>query len=412
VSEHVHDRLSPFLDGELPPHERQEVEGHLESCAECAALLEDLAAVDALARDLPMPTPDAGAEAFAARVRARIAATRPRRRLMLPTWGWAAAAVLLLAVVTPLTLRERGSPAVSQAPARGDGARLEQAPAPAAAPPVTVVPLQDAREEDASADTRAPSPERRQNAAEGKAVARSRRDAPESGLAVPSSPDAVGEALGSAPEMQQPHPAPQVSREGFARAPEPAPPAAAPAKKREDHSGDKAAAFSAPAVPPPPPATPPAARDEALEEAVVATERHAEREKAAQGTRAGAAAAAGSPPPAPPGGRAKGSGADLGVSGRLEKDGGGTEAKLPYTSVAQARGAREAWRARAGELKVGPAADEARVRTIEAGLAAWQLSKDDRDRRVVDRDIADYLRRDDAVQAERVRSLRQGLAPR
>ena len=37
VSEHVRERLSAFLDGELPSAERAEVEAHLESCPECAA---------------------------------------------------------------------------------------------------------------------------------------------------------------------------------------------------------------------------------------------------------------------------------------------------------------------------------------------------------------------------------------
>ena len=49
---HPHDRLSAFLDGELPAPERAEVEGHLRTCAECARALEDLAAVDAMARSL------------------------------------------------------------------------------------------------------------------------------------------------------------------------------------------------------------------------------------------------------------------------------------------------------------------------------------------------------------------------
>ena len=39
---HPHDRLSAFLDGELAPPERAEVEGHLRTCAECARSLEDL----------------------------------------------------------------------------------------------------------------------------------------------------------------------------------------------------------------------------------------------------------------------------------------------------------------------------------------------------------------------------------
>jgi hypothetical protein len=87
-------------------------------------------------------------------------------------------------------------------------------------------------------------------------------------------------------------------------------------------------------------------------------------------------------------------------------------AKPPFASVAAARQARDAWRAYVGTQPAGPRADQARVRTIEAGLAAWELSREEQDRTVLRRDIAEYLGRRDAVQAERVRAIRRRLEPR
>jgi hypothetical protein len=81
-------------------------------------------------------------------------------------------------------------------------------------------------------------------------------------------------------------------------------------------------------------------------------------------------------------------------------------------TVESARKAREAWRGYVAAQPAGPRADVARVRTIEAGMAAWQLSREEQDRVVVLRDIAAYLDRRDSRQAERVRSLRQRIEPR
>jgi len=49
--------LSEFLDGGLPPSEREEVEAHLQECADCNALLGDLSAVRLRARSLPLRQP-------------------------------------------------------------------------------------------------------------------------------------------------------------------------------------------------------------------------------------------------------------------------------------------------------------------------------------------------------------------
>ena len=42
VNEHVGDRLSGYLDGELTQQQRQKVELHLDQCAQCSKLLVDL----------------------------------------------------------------------------------------------------------------------------------------------------------------------------------------------------------------------------------------------------------------------------------------------------------------------------------------------------------------------------------
>ncbi len=49
---HWTDRLSDYLDGELPPAERNSLEAHLENCAECARVLEELRAVVSRTRGL------------------------------------------------------------------------------------------------------------------------------------------------------------------------------------------------------------------------------------------------------------------------------------------------------------------------------------------------------------------------
>jgi len=53
------ERLSEYLDGEMDRSERASLEGHLEECAECAAVLADLKRVRARARELcPVPVPE------------------------------------------------------------------------------------------------------------------------------------------------------------------------------------------------------------------------------------------------------------------------------------------------------------------------------------------------------------------
>jgi hypothetical protein len=49
------ERLSEYLDGELDRSDRETLEAHLQQCAECARVLEDLGKVRAQAREMPRP---------------------------------------------------------------------------------------------------------------------------------------------------------------------------------------------------------------------------------------------------------------------------------------------------------------------------------------------------------------------
>lgn len=136
MSGHERERLSAWLDGELAPADRAQVDAHLAACEECSAFLAELEAADRAAASLPAEAPDGHFDGFAARVRGRIEAeaarARPRR---LPAWAWAAAAALVLAVVTPLTLRQpRPGPTAAPVATAPDGplARESAVPTPAA----------------------------------------------------------------------------------------------------------------------------------------------------------------------------------------------------------------------------------------------------------------------------------------
>jgi hypothetical protein len=70
------------------------------------------------------------------------------------------------------------------------------------------------------------------------------------------------------------------------------------------------------------------------------------------------------------------------------------------------RDLRERWRAYVASFPRGAHADEARVRTIEAGLEAWKTGGTHEDAAVFEQDRAAYLERTDALQRERVLELR------
>jgi hypothetical protein len=367
--------------------------------------------VDALARDLPVPAPAEGFDAFPARVRARIAA-HPRRRVVLPVWGWAVAATLLLAVVTPLTLVTLQRP--REAPATVPAVSAPAVSAPAATTLAPLESMKEARAEVVTRDARTSEPQQKAKADEAKVLAR-RQDAPALKDTASSTTGTVGGVLGGTSGVEQAAPArPQVPAPGGKNAYAQATPAPetmaqavtvtqAPEKKRQAGAGDRAG-FSAPAAAPAAPeASPPA------QEAERAADKLAKREKGVivreEVTVAGEDATVGyaaKPTPAP----------ERTLNGRLEGMGDLSLAKPPFASVAAARQARDAWRAYVGTQPLGPGADEARVRIIEAGLAAWELSREEPDRTVLRRDIAEYLARRDAAQAERVRALRRRLEPR
>jgi len=99
------DRLSEYLDDELDPAERADIERHLASCAECASALADLRAVVARAAALP-PRPPAsdlwpGIEPRLAMTQRVVAAFRPRSaRLVSFTLPQLVAAGLALMVMS------------------------------------------------------------------------------------------------------------------------------------------------------------------------------------------------------------------------------------------------------------------------------------------------------------------------
>ena len=132
MSGHERERLSAYLDRELPPGEQAAVETHLAACPECAAFLAELAAVDEAAASLPAEAPEGYFEAFPARVRSRLE-TRKALARRVPAWTWAAAAALLLAVITPLTVRQL-RPSSGAAPSMAPAATR---PAPAKAESIT-----------------------------------------------------------------------------------------------------------------------------------------------------------------------------------------------------------------------------------------------------------------------------------
>jgi anti-sigma factor RsiW len=100
------ERLSAYLDGELPEAEARAIEAHLASCERCAADLEALRQLEELTRGLAAPPVDeaewsARWEGVAARVHRRAPAARAsrlRRVVRLALVPAAAAALIALAV--------------------------------------------------------------------------------------------------------------------------------------------------------------------------------------------------------------------------------------------------------------------------------------------------------------------------
>jgi len=378
MSAHVRDRLSAYLDQELVPAERTAVETHLHGCDACRQHLETLAAVDAAARAFPAEAPAGYFDAFPGRVRARLEEPAPRVRrvpLRLPAWTWAAAAVLVLGVVTPLTMVSLWSSREEPIPA----------PRPAELPP----PAEAARPEAAGG-------EKEEMKASTAGELKLRRAAPGSGTG--TTPVPAGGSI----------PATGPARGAFA----PAPPAA-PAE-----NSSVAPALAA--------APPPAPQQQTQAQSVG----HPSTGTVTSASRADEPAAAEaesqtlrSEQQAPPAGRA------LAKSAR-ERDGAGLREEVvlsdearadfseaeyerllvaPTQTAAALRARREAWRAYARRFPQSRHADEARVRVVETGAAAWRLGHDPNDRARVREDAAAYIVRKDTAQAPRVRAILEDL---
>jgi hypothetical protein len=362
MSGHERERLSAYLDRELAPDEHAAVEAHLSACPECAAFLAELAAVDEAVASLPAEAPEGYFEAFPARVRARLEPrkTAPRGRRV-PAWTWAAAAALLLAVVTPPTLRQL-RPAPGEAPATAPAALP---PAPATAEPTRA---DEARRPEPSA----------------KASLGSRPPAAQAfGLPAPEPPGAVDVAVATrpAPEAARPFPKDEaVAESRFAG--EPAAASRAPASTAPVTLADAESA----------PAPGGAAREPATgREKGVRERRHT----------SAAEATAESVSPAQSAGKANAAVENL---PEAEESFRRLEAVRPR-SAAEWRRLRDEWNALAATEPDRHRADEARVRAIMAGHAAWLASGSADDETAFRRDVADYLERPDAVQKDRVKRL-------
>jgi anti-sigma factor RsiW len=85
--------LHAYHDGQLAPAARADVETHLQNCAECAALLEELRAVSRLVREAPLP--EVG-KVDASRLYEAWAASPQRGLLRIASWMTAAAAAVLV----------------------------------------------------------------------------------------------------------------------------------------------------------------------------------------------------------------------------------------------------------------------------------------------------------------------------
>src|SRR5262245_15701258 len=81
------DLVSDYLDGELPPARKREMEQHLTECPECRAVLEDLRLLVTRARALPDHPPDRDLwQGIAGRLSGEAMATAPIAKLKPRSW--------------------------------------------------------------------------------------------------------------------------------------------------------------------------------------------------------------------------------------------------------------------------------------------------------------------------------------
>ncbi len=369
MSGHENERLSAYLDGELPAGERDEVARHLAGCAECAARLAEFAAVGDAAVALDAAAPHGYFDELPGRVRGRLG-PRPRAR-RLPAWSWAVAAAVLLAVVTPLTLRRlpapefrpAGPPAPTAAPRTAEPVPLQSAVVPA--PARGAVDEMAAATVRPQADTRGAAPGAAPKPPAGADVRKDHAPRNEEGFAkAPAETD-----------REQPAPAARrLQPAAPAAAAPPAPPDSGVADERDARTRENAAARDAAAAP-------------------------AEQKAAAAAPQAQAKAARAAPPSA---------------GARIEER--VAAASTPLTDeewrrlVAARPQSADAWRRLRAELRRfaeaapgGPHAPAARLRAIEAGYSAWRASGDAADEAVFRADALAYLERDDTRDQDKSR---------
>lgn len=425
------ERLGAYLDGELDAGARAAVDTHLVECAECAAHVADLSAVDDAAREVPLAAPAGYFEDFAPRVRARLE-TRTRRWHP-PVWGWAAAAALLLAVVTPLALRDAGAPRdapmakmPSDAPMAEMAQRFERSGGSDfkqdAVPPATTAPRPAAKPAAPGAALSLPAP-----AAEPETAARLRDTRANAALESRvlrrdrAEPDAAAGAdapVLAPPQAIRPPQEEQSKRERDALVLQDTSKLA-----KDDDENRRALGYVAP-----PPAPPPAA-------ATGQRQVGPRSQNTASPATGGAARKAAESKTAEPA-KDKEQAADAVAEKSAEAGVGGMQESVTVTrdsvdlaagresmkfrslarskpprSDAEARTLRESWRVFAGEHPDHPEADEARVRMVEAGALAYRLGRRPQDREIALRDARDYLERPLTPQAARVRAVLKELDP-
>jgi putative zinc finger protein len=355
VGPHVTESLSAYMDGELAPSEREAVAAHLRGCPSCDRHLEELRAVDAAARELPLSVPDGYFESFRGSLHRRLEGQRPARRRLAPAWVLAAAAALVLAVLTPRLLLDR-RPAAPEA-------RAVPASTPVAPPAAA-----DQRDRIAEAVPEAPRatapPAQPARPAGGARLQERRVEQPRPAAAPPAPPPA-----GPAPEAA-------------AKADTPAAPNAAGREKKEADELRGQGYAGAPAED-----RFAGTREASPAEAGAGAAAHAEEAKVRRDNAVGAL---------------------QDRAARAGEERFDVLARRTVASAAEARSLRDAWRAFAREA-AGPRADEARVRAIEAGAEAWRRGRDEKDRAETLTDARAYLDRPDAVQADRVREALRSL---
>jgi anti-sigma factor RsiW len=146
MSDNWTDRLSQYLDGELPENERVALESHVRACGDCAHVLEELRLVVAQARSLEDRGPN---QDLWPSISQRIVATAPAEVIELASrrpgrQRWSFSLPQLAAAAIALMTLSGGSVWMLQSYTSGrSGDRpLASAPTPA---PVTLTPVNDRR---------------------------------------------------------------------------------------------------------------------------------------------------------------------------------------------------------------------------------------------------------------------------